>query len=146
MDSTINIILIVIAAVLFLAAIVAFAKIPWLGIIMDQLYPYIGIETDVPAGDIGVGGREITYMYDEYKKKSGKDDGALTGKPLSMANPNDPSDKRFVPVDSLSSSHGKATSLWYFIKIECKNKLEKASFLSPSGASASGILPNELRR
>src|SRR5574344_707292 len=49
---------------------------------MDQLYPYIGIETDVPAGDIGVGGREITYMYDEYKKKSGKDDGALTGKSL----------------------------------------------------------------
>jgi len=51
---------------------------------MDQLYPYIGMETDVPAGDIGVGGREITYMYDEYKKMSGKDDGALTGKPLSM--------------------------------------------------------------
>jgi glutamate dehydrogenase (NADP+) len=49
---------------------------------MDQLYPYIGIDTDVPAGDIGVGGREITYMYDEYKKKSGKDDGALTGKSL----------------------------------------------------------------
>lgn len=51
---------------------------------MDQLYPYIGIDVDVPAGDIGVGGREITYMYDEYKKKSDKDDGALTGKPLSM--------------------------------------------------------------
>jgi glutamate dehydrogenase (NADP+) len=49
---------------------------------MDQLYPYIGIDTDVPAGDIGVGGREITYMYDEYKKKSHKDDGALTGKSL----------------------------------------------------------------
>ena len=29
---------------------------------MDQLYPYIGIDTDVPAGDIGVSGREITYM------------------------------------------------------------------------------------
>ena len=49
---------------------------------MDQLYPYIGIDSDVPAGDIGVGGREITYMYDEYKRKSGKDDGALTGKSL----------------------------------------------------------------
>ena len=49
---------------------------------MDQLYLYIGIDSDVPAGDIGVGGREITYMYDEYKKKSGKDDGALTGKSL----------------------------------------------------------------
>jgi glutamate dehydrogenase (NADP+) len=49
---------------------------------MDQLYPYLGIDKDVPAGDIGVGGREITYLYDEYKKKSGKDDGALTGKSL----------------------------------------------------------------
>jgi glutamate dehydrogenase (NADP+) len=49
---------------------------------MDQLYPYIGIDTDVPAGDIGVGGREIAYLYDEYKKKSLKDDGALTGKSL----------------------------------------------------------------
>ena len=49
---------------------------------MDQLYPYIGIDVDVPAGDIGVGGREIAYLYDEYKKKSGKDDGALTGKSL----------------------------------------------------------------
>jgi glutamate dehydrogenase (NADP+) len=37
---------------------------------MDQLYPYIGIDTDVPAGDIGVGGREIHYLYDEYKLKS----------------------------------------------------------------------------
>src|SRR5574344_1336878 len=49
---------------------------------MDQLYPYIGITKDVPAGDIGVGGREIAALYDEYKKKSGKDDGALTGKSL----------------------------------------------------------------
>jgi glutamate dehydrogenase (NADP+) len=49
---------------------------------MDQLYPYLGIDKDVPAGDIGVGGREITYLYDEYKKKSGRDDGALTGKSL----------------------------------------------------------------
>src|SRR5574344_1626272 len=49
---------------------------------MDQLYPFIGSDVDVPAGDVGVGGREITYMYDEYKKKSGKDDGALTGKSL----------------------------------------------------------------
>lgn len=49
---------------------------------MDQLYPYIGIDTDVPAGDIGVGGREIHDLYEEYKLKSGKDDGALTGKSI----------------------------------------------------------------
>lgn len=49
---------------------------------MDQLYPFIGSDVDVPAGDIGVGGREIHFLYDEYKLKTGKDDGALTGKSL----------------------------------------------------------------
>lgn len=51
---------------------------------MDKLYPYIGVDTDVPAGDIGVGGREIVYLYNEYKLKSGKTDCALTGKALDM--------------------------------------------------------------
>ncbi len=48
---------------------------------MEKLYPYIGAFKDVPAGDLGVGAREITYMLDEYTKY--KDDiGAITGKPL----------------------------------------------------------------
>jgi len=48
---------------------------------MEKLYPHIGAEHDIPAGDIGVGGKEIGFMYDEYIKY--KDDiGALTGKPL----------------------------------------------------------------
>ena len=49
---------------------------------MKQLYPYIGVDKDVPAGDIGVGGREIEAMYLAYKKYSHKDDCSLTGKPL----------------------------------------------------------------
>ena len=51
---------------------------------MKQLYPYIGVDLDVPAGDIGVGGREIRAMYEAYKEYSGKSDCSLTGKPLDL--------------------------------------------------------------
>ena len=51
---------------------------------MKQLYPHIGVDLDVPAGDIGVGGREIRAMYEAYKKYSGKSDCSLTGKPLDL--------------------------------------------------------------
>ena len=51
---------------------------------MKQLYPYIGVDLDVPAGDIGVGGREIRAMYEAYKDYSGKSDCSLTGKPLDL--------------------------------------------------------------
>ena len=51
---------------------------------MKQLYPHIGVDLDVPAGDIGVGGREIRAMYLAYKEYSGKSDCSLTGKPLDL--------------------------------------------------------------
>ncbi len=51
---------------------------------MEQLYPYIGVDKDVPAGDIGVGAREIRYLYEAYKHYSHKEDCSLTGKPLDM--------------------------------------------------------------
>jgi len=47
---------------------------------MDELYKHIGASIDVPAGDIGVGGREIGYMFGQYKKLTGKWEGVLTGK------------------------------------------------------------------
>jgi glutamate dehydrogenase (NADP+) len=47
---------------------------------MLELWKYIGPETDVPAGDIGVGGREIGFLYGMYKKLSGDHTGVLTGK------------------------------------------------------------------
>mmetsp|Transcript_10479 Transcript_10479/g.26253 ORF Transcript_10479/g.26253 Transcript_10479/m.26253 type:complete len:514 (+) Transcript_10479:169-1710(+) len=48
---------------------------------MTELHKHIGPEIDVPAGDIGVGGREIGYMYGQYKRLVGKfDAGVLTGK------------------------------------------------------------------
>ncbi|HQL01187.1 MAG TPA: NADP-specific glutamate dehydrogenase [Smithellaceae bacterium] len=49
---------------------------------MRELFRHIGGETDVPAGDIGVGGREIGYMYGYYKKIRNEHTGVLTGKGL----------------------------------------------------------------
>ncbi|MDD3322437.1 MAG: NADP-specific glutamate dehydrogenase [Paludibacter sp.] len=49
---------------------------------MTELWQYIGPETDVPAGDIGVGGREIGYMYGMYRKLARQNTGVLTGKNL----------------------------------------------------------------
>ena len=50
---------------------------------MNELYRHIGPDCDVPAGDIGVGAREIGYLYGQYKKLTGQYCGVLTGKGLS---------------------------------------------------------------
>lgn len=49
---------------------------------MNELFRHIGATTDVPAGDIGVGGREIGYLFGQYKKLTNRFDGVLTGKAL----------------------------------------------------------------
>jgi len=49
---------------------------------ITELYKYIGADVDVPAGDIGVGAREIGYMYGQYKRITGVYEGVLTGKGL----------------------------------------------------------------
>ncbi len=50
---------------------------------MTELFKYIGADEDVPAGDIGVGGREIGYLYGQYKRITNLYEGVLTGKGLS---------------------------------------------------------------
>lgn len=50
---------------------------------MTELYRHIGADTDVPAGDIGVGGREIGFLYGQYKRIRNESVGVLTGKGLS---------------------------------------------------------------
>jgi len=50
---------------------------------MTELYRHIGANTDVPAGDIGVGGREIGFMFGQYKRITNEFTGVLTGKGLS---------------------------------------------------------------
>lgn len=51
---------------------------------MTELYRHIGADTDVPAGDIGVGGREIGYMFGQYKRIRNEYSGVLTGKGLTF--------------------------------------------------------------
>ena len=49
---------------------------------MTELYKYVGADVDVPAGDIGVGAREVGYFYGQYKRITGLYEGVLTGKGL----------------------------------------------------------------
>ena len=51
---------------------------------MTELCKHIGADTDVPAGDIGVGGREIGYLFGQYKRMTGLYEGVLTGKGLTF--------------------------------------------------------------
>ena len=51
---------------------------------MNELYKYIGADTDVPAGDIGVGAREVGYMFGQYRRLKGVYEGVFTGKGLSF--------------------------------------------------------------
>lgn len=50
---------------------------------MNELYRHIGQDTDVPAGDIGVGGREIGYLFGQYRKLKNEHSGTFTGRGLS---------------------------------------------------------------
>jgi len=52
--------------------------------LITELYKYIGADTDVPAGDIGVGAREVGFMYGQYKRIRGVYEGVFTGKGLSF--------------------------------------------------------------
>jgi glutamate dehydrogenase (NADP+) len=52
---------------------------------MNELYRHIGPDTDVPAGDIGVGGREIGYLFGQYKKLRNEFSGVLTGKGINWS-------------------------------------------------------------
>ncbi len=51
---------------------------------MTELYRHIGADTDVPAGDIGVGAREVGYLFGQYKRLVNRYEGVLTGKGLSF--------------------------------------------------------------
>jgi glutamate dehydrogenase (NADP+) len=51
---------------------------------MSELYRHIGANIDVPAGDIGVGGREVGYLYGQFKRLTGRYEGVLTGKGLTF--------------------------------------------------------------
>ena len=77
---------------------------------MTELSKYIGADTDVPAGDIGTGAREIGYMFGQYKRLRGVFEGVLTGKGLSyggsLARTEATGYGLLYIVDELLRSHG----------------------------------------
>ena len=77
---------------------------------MTELCKYIGADTDVPAGDIGVGGREIGYLFGQYKRIKGVYEGVLTGKGLTYGG-------------SLARTEATGYGLLYFTKemLSCNN-------------------------
>jgi glutamate dehydrogenase (NADP+) len=79
---------------------------------MTELFRHIGENTDVPAGDIGVGGREIGYMYGQYKRLTNRSEGVLTGKGLtyggSLARTEATGYGLVYLVDEMLRQHGKS--------------------------------------
>ena len=76
---------------------------------MTELYKYINADRDVPAGDIGVGAREIGYLFGEYKKITGQFEGVLTGKGLTYGG-------------SLARTEATGYGLLYFTDTLLKNE------------------------
>eukprot|EP00560_Eucampia_antarctica_P009144 CAMPEP_0197827646 /NCGR_PEP_ID=MMETSP1437-20131217/4383_1 /TAXON_ID=49252 ORGANISM="Eucampia antarctica, Strain CCMP1452" /NCGR_SAMPLE_ID=MMETSP1437 /ASSEMBLY_ACC=CAM_ASM_001096 /LENGTH=400 /DNA_ID=CAMNT_0043428581 /DNA_START=254 /DNA_END=1453 /DNA_ORIENTATION=+ len=91
---------------------------------MTQLYRYLHPSTDVPAGDIGVGGREIGYMYGQYKQLTNRHgEAVLTGKSILFGGSN---------IRPEATGYGCV----YIAKIAIKNKLQRS--LSGSRCAISG--------
>ncbi len=91
---------------------------------MNELYKYIGKDEDVPAGDIGVGAREIGFMYGQYKRLTNLYEGVLTGKGLTYGG-------------SLARREATGYGLCYFTRAMLRDKGEsfegKTVIISGSG-------------
>ena len=90
---------------------------------MTELCKHIGADTDVPAGDIGTGAREIGYMFGQYKRIRGLYEGVLTGKGLSYGG-------------SLARTEATGYGLLYFTDemLKCNGKSIKGATIAVSGA------------
>ena len=90
---------------------------------MTELYRHIGADTDVPAGDIGVGGREIGYLYGQYKRITKLYEGVLTGKGLTYGG-------------SLARTEATGYGLIYFLEamLKANGKDIAGSTIAVSGA------------
>jgi glutamate dehydrogenase (NADP+) len=90
---------------------------------MTELYRHIGENTDVPAGDIGVGGREIGYMFGQYKRLKNEFTGVLTGKGLTWGG-------------SLARTEATGYGLCYFVDemLKAKGKSFKGATVVISGS------------
>ena len=99
---------------------------------MTELYRHIGPDTDVPAGDIGVGGREIGYLYGQYKRLTGEYCGVLTGKGLTYGG-------------SLARKEATGYGLCYFTEemLNAAGKSFKGATVVVSGSGNVAIYANE---
>ena len=99
---------------------------------MTELYRHIGQDTDVPAGDIGTGAREIGYMYGQYKRITGLYEGVLTGKGLNYGG-------------SLARKEATGYGLCYFVKnmVEANGKSVNGSTVVVSGSGNVAIYATE---
>ena len=90
---------------------------------ITELYKYIGADVDVPAGDIGTGGREIGYMYGQFKKITGSYEGVLTGKGLTFGG-------------SLARTEATGYGLLYLVEemLKCNGKDIKGKIATVSGS------------
>ena len=90
---------------------------------MTELYRHVGADTDVPAGDIGVGGREIGYLYGQYKRIRNVSEGVLTGKGLTYGG-------------SLARTEATGYGLVYLVEelLKCKNDTIEGKTVAVSGA------------
>ena len=79
---------------------------------MTELFRHIGADTDVPAGDIGVGAREIGYMFGQYKRLTNRFEGVLTGKGLAYGG-------------SLVRTEATGYALVYFVEEMLRPKLRR---------------------
>ena len=90
---------------------------------MTELCKHIGADTDVPAGDIGVGGREIGYMYGQYKRIRNVSEGVLTGNGLTYGG-------------SLARTEATGYGLVYLVEelLKCKGDTIEGKTVAVSGA------------
>ena len=91
--------------------------------LITELYKYIGADTDVPAGDIGVGAREVGYMYGQYKRIRDVYEGVFTGKGLSYGG-------------SLARTQATGYGLLYLVDemLKCNGKSLEGKTVVVSGA------------
>ncbi|MBS4960352.1 MAG: NADP-specific glutamate dehydrogenase [Clostridiales bacterium] len=99
---------------------------------MTELCKYIGADTDVPAGDIGVGAREIGFMYGQYKRIKGLYEGVLTGKGLTYGG-------------SLIRTQATGYGLVYLVDemLKCAGKSLEGKVVAVSGAGNVAIYATE---
>jgi len=99
---------------------------------MTELFKYVGADTDVPAGDIGTGAREIGYMYGQYKRITGLYEGVLTGKGLTYGG-------------SLGRKQATGYGLCYFVKnmLEANGKTVEGQTVLVSGSGNVAIYAAE---